>query len=133
MATGGLTKGKSHAEGGIPMTVKDTGQNIEVEGGEIIINKKSVADPQKHSFDGEKLTIKNYFYFFHITDVEEQFDKLLIEGDIKAINDYLFLNLYIIKFFRTVRHDEDDIRKSVDKLKEYIKEQQIKREMIYNN
>ena len=56
MATGGLTKGKSHAEGGIPMTVKDTGQNIEVEGGEIIINKKSVADPQKHSFDGEKLT-----------------------------------------------------------------------------
>ena len=93
---------------------------------------------QKHldkepPIDGEKLTIKNYFYFFHITDVEEQFDKLLIEGDIKAINDYLFLNLYIIKFFRTVRHDEDDTSKSVDKLKEYIKEQQMKREMTYNN
>ena len=93
---------------------------------------------QKHldeepAIDGEKLTIKNYFYFFHITDVEEQFDKLLIEGDIKAINDYLFLNLYIIKFFRTVRHNEDDIRKSVDQLKEYVKEQQVKREMIYNN
>lgn len=56
MATGGLTKGKSHAEGGIPMTVKDTGQNIEVEGGEIIINKKSVADNKKHTFDGEQLT-----------------------------------------------------------------------------
>ena len=66
-------------------------------------------------------------------DVEEQFDKLLIEGDIKAINDYLFLNLYIIKFFRTVRHDEDEIRQSVDQLKEYIKEQQKKREMFYNN
>ena len=68
-----------------------------------------------------------------LTDVEEQFDKLLIEGDIKAINDYLFLNLYIIKFFRTVRHDEDEIRQSVDQLKEYIKEQQMKREMTFNN
>ena len=41
--------------------------------------------------NGEKLTIKNYFHFFHITDVEEQLDKLLIEGDIKAINEYPFL------------------------------------------
>ena len=83
--------------------------------------------------DGEKLTIKNYFHFFHITDVEEQFNKLLIEGDIKAINDYLFLNLYIIKFFRTVEHDEYDTRKSVVQLKEYVKKQQLKREMTYNN
>ena len=93
---------------------------------------------QKHldeepAIDGEKLNIKNYFHFFHETDVEEQFDKLLIEGDIKSINEYLFLNLYILKFFRTVRHNEDDIRKSVDQLKEYIKEQQMKREMTYNN
>ncbi len=93
---------------------------------------------QKHldkepPIDGEKLTIKNYFYFFHITEIKEQFDKLLIEGDIKAINDYLFLNLYIIKFFRTVRHDEYDTRKSVELLKEYVKEQQMKREMTYNN
>ena len=93
---------------------------------------------QKHldkepPIDGEKLTIKNYFHFFHITDVEEQFDKLLIEGDIKAINEYLFLNLYILKFFRTVRHDEDKTRESADKLKEYVKEQQMKREKIYNN
>ena len=93
---------------------------------------------QKHldkepPIDGEKLTIKNYFYFFHITDVEEQFDKLLIEGDIKAINDYLFLNLYMLKFFRTVEHDEYDTRKSVEQLKEYVKEQQMKREKTYNN
>ena len=93
---------------------------------------------QKHldkepPIDGEKLNIKNYFQFFHITDVEEQFDKLLIDGDIKAINDYLFLNLYIIKFFRTVRHDEYDTRKSVEQLKEYVKKQQLKREMTYNN
>ena len=56
MAIGGLTKGKSHAEGGIPMKVKSTGQNIEVEGGEVIINKKSVSDTKKHTFDGQKLT-----------------------------------------------------------------------------
>lgn len=56
MASGGLTKGKSHAEGGIPMKVKSTGQNIEVEGGEVIINKKSVSDTKKHTFDGQQLT-----------------------------------------------------------------------------
>lgn len=82
---------------------------------------------------GEKLTIKNYFHFFHITDVEEQFDKLLIKGDIKAINEYLFLNLYIIKFFRTVKHDEYDTMKSVEQLKAYVKEQKLKRDKIYKN
>ena len=56
VAKGGLTKGKSHKEGGIPMRVKSTGQNIEVEGGEIIINKYSSADTKKHNFDGKQLT-----------------------------------------------------------------------------
>ena len=93
---------------------------------------------QKHldkepPIDGEKLTIKNYFHFFHETDVEEQLDKLLIEGDIKAINDYLFLNLYMIKFFRTVEHDEYDTEKSLEKLKKYVSEQELNREMMYNN
>ena len=55
-AKGGLTKGKSHKEGGIPMKVKSTGQNIEVEGGEIIINKYSSADTKLHDFDGKKMT-----------------------------------------------------------------------------
>ena len=56
MATGGITEGKSHKEGGIPMKVKSTGQNIEVEGGEIIINKKSVSDTKKNNFNGKQLT-----------------------------------------------------------------------------
>lgn len=38
---GGLFVGDSHAEGGIPAIVVDTGQPIEVEGGEIIINKEA--------------------------------------------------------------------------------------------
>jgi hypothetical protein len=40
---GGLFVGKSHDEGGIPAIVVDTGQPIEVEGGEAIINKKATA------------------------------------------------------------------------------------------
>ena len=38
---GGLFVGDSHAEGGIPAIVIDTGQPIEVEGGEVIINKEA--------------------------------------------------------------------------------------------
>ena len=102
------------------------------------LKKFVLTEFQKHldkepPINGEKLTIKNYFYFFHITDVEEQFDKLLIEGDIEAINEYLFLNLYIIKFFRTVEHDEYDTKKSAEQLKAYVKEQKLKRDKIYKN
>ena len=53
---GGLTKGKSHAEGGIKMEVASTGQQIEVEGGEVIVNKKNVADETLLEFEGEKKT-----------------------------------------------------------------------------
>ena len=56
MAVGGLTKGKSHKEGGIPMVVKSTGQKIEVEGGEGILNKYSMSNPKKFEFEGEMLT-----------------------------------------------------------------------------
>jgi ribosomal protein L37AE/L43A len=38
---GGLFVGKSHDDGGIPAVVVDTGQPIEVEGGEVIINKEA--------------------------------------------------------------------------------------------
>lgn len=38
---GGLLVGDSHADGGMPAIVVDTGQPIEVEGGEVIINKES--------------------------------------------------------------------------------------------
>ena len=56
MAKGGLTKGKSHAKGGIKMTVKDTGQQIEVEGGEGIINKYVMTSDKKISYKGKKAT-----------------------------------------------------------------------------
>lgn len=47
-AVGGLLVGPSHAEGGIPMTVKSTGQKIEAEGGELIVNKKNIASNKKY-------------------------------------------------------------------------------------
>lgn len=53
---GGFFKGKSHAEGGIKAVNTDTGQIIEVEGNEVIINKRSVADTSKKEFEGEMLT-----------------------------------------------------------------------------
>ena len=53
----GLFVGKSHKEGGIPLVVKSTGQNIEVEGGEIITNKKSVADTKKRTLTGTNCEI----------------------------------------------------------------------------
>ena len=42
-AKGGITEGKSHKEGGIPMVVKSTGQQVELEGGEGVINKRNMA------------------------------------------------------------------------------------------
>lgn len=56
MAKGGLTNGPSHARGGIEMTVKDTGQQIEVEGGEGIINKHVMSSDKKVSYKGKKMT-----------------------------------------------------------------------------
>ena len=56
MAKGGITKGKSHKEGGIPMQVKSTGQKVELEGGEGVINKRNMSDTKKHTFDGKELT-----------------------------------------------------------------------------
>ena len=52
----GITKGKSHKEGGIPMEVKSTGQKIEVEGGEGIVNKYAMSNTDTFKFDGKEKT-----------------------------------------------------------------------------
>ena len=52
----GITKGKAHKEGGIPMTVKSTGQKIEVEGGEGIVNKYAMSSKDKFNFEGKEKT-----------------------------------------------------------------------------
>ena len=53
----GLFVGKSHKEGGIPMVVKSTGQKIEVEGGESITNKTSMADDKIRTLTGTNCEI----------------------------------------------------------------------------
>ena len=54
---GGITYGRSHAEGGIPVKNESTGEMLEVEGGEGIINKKAMASPQMVKIDGKEMTI----------------------------------------------------------------------------
>jgi hypothetical protein len=56
-AKGGITEGKSHKEGGIPMVVKSTGQQVELEGGEGVINKRNMASNKTYNFEGKELTI----------------------------------------------------------------------------
>jgi hypothetical protein len=55
---GGFFEGRSHAEGGIKAINVDTKQPIEVEGNEVVINKRSVADNTLHDFNGKKMTNK---------------------------------------------------------------------------
>ena len=49
---GGLLKGDSHDDGGIKAIVTDTGQPVELEGEEVIINKKSMQDQTEYSVKG---------------------------------------------------------------------------------
>ena len=56
LALGGLAEGPPHSEGGIPLVVKSTGQNIEIEGGELVVNKFSSSETEKFDFEGKKLT-----------------------------------------------------------------------------
>jgi len=56
MEKGGLAYGNSHDKGGMPMKVKSTGQNIEIEGGEGVINKRSMQMTKKVEFEGKQMT-----------------------------------------------------------------------------
>jgi hypothetical protein len=54
---GGITYGKSHAAGGIPVKNESTGDMLEVEGGEGIVNKRSMASDKKVKLNGRDMTI----------------------------------------------------------------------------
>lgn len=53
---GGLAYGNSHDNGGIKASVASTGQSIEYEGGEGVINKRSMQIEKTYDFNGKKLT-----------------------------------------------------------------------------
>jgi hypothetical protein len=53
---GGLAYGNSHDKGGMPLKVASTGQDIEIEGGEGVINKRSMQMSKKLEFEGKEMT-----------------------------------------------------------------------------
>jgi len=54
---GGITYGNSHADGGIPVKNQSTGDMLEVEGGEGIVNKRSMASDKMVKLNGKDMTI----------------------------------------------------------------------------
>lgn len=55
--SGGITYGASHKEGGIPVKNASTGEMLEVEGGEGIVNKRSMASDKMVKMNGKQMTI----------------------------------------------------------------------------
>ena len=54
---GGVTVGPSHDEGGMKYENRSTGEILELEGGEGIINKHSIASNKKVKLNGQSMTI----------------------------------------------------------------------------
>lgn len=52
---GELLKGPSHKEGGIPVEVADS-HMVEMEGGEGVVNKRSMSSKKTYNFEGEEAT-----------------------------------------------------------------------------
>jgi len=52
---GELLKGRSHKEGGIPVRVADD-HMVEMEGGEGVVNKRSMASEKMYEFEGDEMT-----------------------------------------------------------------------------
>jgi hypothetical protein len=55
---GGYFDGRPHSQGGIKAVNIDNNQPIEVEGGEVVITKRAVADDTKKEFQGKMMTNK---------------------------------------------------------------------------
>jgi hypothetical protein len=53
---GGYLVGRRHSQGGIKAVNKSTGQPLEMEGGEVVITRDAVSDPEKRSFNGKMMT-----------------------------------------------------------------------------
>ena len=55
-SAGGLLVGKRHSEGGIKAINNSTGQPLEMEGGEVVITRDAVSDPNMVEYEGKKMT-----------------------------------------------------------------------------
>lgn len=85
---GGLFVGKSHDDGGMPAIVVNNGQPIEVEGGEVIINKEAVKKHWK-TLSAINQSAGNGVPIPPPSDYSSQIEKMEHGGNIslKAIND----------------------------------------------
>ena len=109
---GGEFVGRPHSEGGIKGINKAVSQPIEVEGGEVIINKKSVADPTKFSFEGSKMTGKEIMSHLNQRNGGVAFGRggEVMEDGIEADDNFLYLVETLSKF-----RDSGDIDKNWSK------------------
>ncbi len=57
-ADGGKVKGRNHANGGEGFTVQSTEQEVELEGGEGVLSKKTMGNEKKYDFEGKKATAR---------------------------------------------------------------------------
>jgi hypothetical protein len=56
LGEGGRVKGPSHEEGGVSFIVRQTGQEVKLEGDEAVIKKKVVKSQKKYKFQGKEAT-----------------------------------------------------------------------------
>jgi len=57
ISDGGITYGNSHEEGGIKVRNNSTNEMLEVEGGEAVINKRSMASDKKVKLNGKNMSV----------------------------------------------------------------------------
>ena len=67
------------------------------------------------------------FIFFMKQRWKRKVYELLIEADIKKINEYLFNYLDMYKFFIFERHDETDYKAVFQQLKDFMKESELQK------
>jgi DNA-binding PadR family transcriptional regulator len=83
---GGYFDGRPHSQGGIKAINIDNNQPIEVEGGEVVITKRAVADDTKKEFQGKMMTNKEILSKINESGGGVSFEK---GGEVKASDDSL--------------------------------------------
>jgi len=83
---GGYFDGRPHSQGGIKAINIDNNQPIEVEGGEVVITKRAVADDTKKEFQGKMMTNKEILSKINESGGGVSFEK---GGEVKASEDSL--------------------------------------------
>lgn len=116
--SGGYFKGPSHEEGGIKATVAQTGEIIEFEGGESVINKKAMHDPEIITVSGTKREIasainsdKGYGVEFDEGAKLVRGQKLKKGGEVKTKDNH---NQIYSEWRRLVNMSYSDLKKFYD-------------------